>query len=156
MTESPPQTDGFVVEIRGDPKAQPRPRMFRRGSHIGVYDPGTADAWKRAVVLGIKAVWNGQPYGGPLHVIIGFRMPRPKAHTRKDGTLKAGAPIYCTSKPDADNLAKAVLDAMTDLGVWRDDSQVCQLDVAKVYSREPGAQIILRPLSESEDHIRVE
>lgn len=38
-----------------------------------------------------------------------------------------------TAKPDADNLAKAVLDAMTRAGAWKDDSQVSSLRVMKYY-----------------------
>ncbi|NCA12937.1 MAG: RusA family crossover junction endodeoxyribonuclease, partial [Proteobacteria bacterium] len=39
-----------------------------------------------------------------------------------------------TAKPDADNCAKAVMDALTQLGAfWRDDAQVVELRVWKDY-----------------------
>lgn len=145
--------DGFDVIVEGVPKAQPRPRACARGKFVTMYDPGTARLWKATVKNGIRAVWNGQPYGGPLHVTIGFLMPRPKWHLTPKGKLKLTAPYHHTGKPDVDNLAKAALDAMTDLGVWRDDSQVSHLEVLKVYSLTPGARIILRLAAET-DHIR--
>lgn len=144
--------DGFDVLVSGIPKAQPRPKAFRRGNKVGVYNPKSADAWKASVKRAVAKAWNGQPYGGPLKVVIGFLLPRPKAHFLKSG-LREGAPVHHASKPDVDNLAKSTLDALTDLGVWFDDSQVANLELVKVYSSGPGARIILRPACDT-DHIR--
>jgi Holliday junction resolvase RusA-like endonuclease len=38
-----------------------------------------------------------------------------------------------------------VLDALTDLGVWRDDSEVCFLDIGKVYGQQPGVIVSVQP-----------
>ena len=35
------------------------------------------------------------------------------------------------TKPDVDNLAKLILDAMTKAGYWHDDNQVCDLRITK-------------------------
>lgn len=48
------------------------------------------------------------------------------ATVKKPKTSKLDAP-----KPDVDNYAKAVLDAMTKAGVWKDDSQVAFLAIKK-------------------------
>lgn len=42
------------------------------------------------------------------------------------------------SKPDLDNLAKAVLDVLTQLGVWRDDAQVVSGSWEKLYHAVGG------------------
>ena len=36
---------------------------------------------------------------------------RPKAHFKKDGALKPGAPVYVLKRPDVDNCLKFILDA---------------------------------------------
>ncbi len=128
--------------VAGEPKAQPRVRAFARGRHARVYTPDTADAWKQAVVLAVRAqLW--QPIRGPVAVRLRFHMPRPKR-------LPAAA-LWHTTKPDADNLAKAVLDALTDAGLWSDDAQVAELTALKTYARPihgPGCVIEVAELSD--------
>jgi Holliday junction resolvase RusA-like endonuclease len=54
-----------------------------------------------------------------------------------------------TSKPDSDNLMKAVMDAMTTAGVWKDDALVYGHFTEKWYSRAPsGARIIVKVRTE--------
>ena len=135
------------IVVYGAPKGQPRPRAFSRGGHASVYDPGTAEGWKGQIAIAARPFRPAAPWEGPVRVSIVFRFARPKSHYgRKKGEqhLKIDAPRYHTAKPDADNLAKAVLDALTTLGMWRDDAQVCQLDTLKVYadsSQDAGAVI---------------
>lgn len=60
-----------------------------------------------------------------------FHMPRPVRLQRKADPDEA---MVMTAKPDADNLIKAVMDAMTDDGWWHDDALVCALVVTKSYA----------------------
>ena len=117
----------------GIPKAQPRAKACIRGKRAGVYDPGTADDWKSIVRAAAKEVWNGVPFDGPVRVCLRFYMPRPKSHFGKNG-LKESAPGFVTTKPDLDNLEKSVLDALTNVGMWRDDSQVVAVSKEKRYT----------------------
>lgn len=129
----------------GIPKAQPRVKAFRRGNHAGVFDPGTADGWKLTVAAAARVAWDRQKFAGPLHLVLLFVLPRPKAHYRTNGELKPHAPFWHESKPDSDNLAKAVMDAVTQLGIWIDDSQVVRLEVQKSYGERPGCIVVLKP-----------
>lgn len=45
------------------------------------------------------------------------------------------------SRPDVDNSVKGLLDVMTQMGFWDDDSLVCRLDISKTYSEHPGVLI---------------
>ena len=128
--------------IFGDPKGQPRARAFARkmgAKHVArMYDSDVADAWKRAVDLGIerelKATGALDPVGA-FECKLTFFFRRPKSHYGKAGHVKASAPVCHVSKPDADNLAKLVLDRITRGGrIWRDDSQVAKLRVEKYWA----------------------
>lgn len=134
----------FFVE--GDPKGQPRARACIRGKRAGVYDPGTADAWKMAVAEAWRSkVQPVDPFQGAVCVALRFRFRRPKSHFgsgKNSRNLKPSAPATHTAKPDCDNLAKAVMDVLTRLGAWADDCQVCQLYVHRGWTEvSPGCEI---------------
>lgn len=148
----------LTLHVIGEPKGQPRARVARHGGFSRVYDPGTADNWKRLVILAASIELQGckadRPvFAGPVRVDITLRFPRPKSHFRSNGQLKPTAPTYHTAKPDRDNCDKAILDALgaASLQLWRDDAQVCSGGVTKLYV-EPGgtagARIHILDLSE--------
>lgn len=134
-------------EVDGVPKAQPRAKATRRGSHAAVYDPGTADGWKALVAHASIEHRPRQPLAGPVSVAIDLYFPRPKRLLRRcdpDGLVRHVA------KPDRDNCEKAILDALTNAGWWCDDAQVCAGQVRKWYHRRdgrPGAQIVIEELA---------
>ena len=47
-----------------------------------------------------------------------------------------------TKRPDCDNLAKSILDALNGIA-YDDDSQICSLSVFKFYGDEPRVEISL-------------
>ena len=138
----------IAFRVLGIPKPQPRPRAFvpKGSTHASVYDAGTAEGWKGAVALAAREFLPETPLAGPLFVDILFIMKRPKAHYRTGKfahVLRPDAPAFHTGKPDRDNLEKAILDALTQLGFWGDDGQVCGGEVRKMYGKHPGADIAI-------------
>ena len=87
---------------------------------------------------------------GPIHIDIIFRMPRPNSHYgtgRNAGKLKNNAPTYHDKTKDVDKLSRAVLDALTQAGVWKDDGQVAHLSAIKIYSDTPETVITMHRLT---------
>jgi Holliday junction resolvase RusA-like endonuclease len=125
------------IFVLGDPKGQPRPRAFAIHGRARVYDPGTAEGWKSQIAVALRPGVPTVPFNGPLLVRLVFVFRRPQSHLRKNGDLSRNAPRTHLGRPDADNCAKAVLDACTTLRIWRDDAQIVDLHVAKCYA-EPG------------------
>jgi len=129
---------------QGLPKGQPRVKARVMGAHAGVYTPSTADEWKACVALAAKPFIPSVKLACPLCVNITFYFPRLKGHYRKDGTLKPNAPLLCTSKPDKDNLEKAVFDVLTAAGMWVDDALICDGWTKKRYANgASGARIVI-------------
>ena len=63
---------------------------------------------------------------------------------KKKAAMMAGQ-IRPTKKPDADNCAKSVLDALNKIA-FDDDSQIVELHVNKYYSENPRVTITLEEI----------
>lgn len=118
--------------IAGEPVPQPRPRVSTRGGFARAYVPKEhpVHAYRKAIAeaadeAGLVA------QDEPLNVVIDAVFERPKSHLNKAG-VKPTAPRL--PRPDVDNLAKAVLDALQD--VIGDDTLVARLVVEKSYGTE--------------------
>lgn len=130
-----------TLRVIGIPKAQPRTKATKFGNHARVYTPATARSWKELVMLE-AAPLAGRMMDEPFQITIQFRLPRPKAHKRD---------VLVVTKPDLDNLIKSTTDALTDCGVWRDDSLIASVAANKIYAggtMEPGATITLETWKE--------
>lgn len=128
---------------RGVPKAQPRPRARRAGKHVHVYNPSSANEWKKTVKLAFSK-YKGICLEDPIKITIRYYLKRPKSLMRKKDPANI---IFHTRKPDIDNLNKAVMDSLTNIGIWKDDSQVCIIQASKHFSDKEekllGAIIII-------------
>lgn len=115
------------ISIPGDPVAQGRGRIVRRGLHYGIADPERSANWKGAasyfMARARREAGIDAPFARALCVTIEASWKRPKK-------CRPGRQ-WRPSRPDADNIAKAVLDAGNGV-LWADDSQVVHLVVRKL------------------------
>lgn len=116
-------------EIQGAPVPKGRPRVVRAGQGVRTYTPAATAAFEKSAAWQIKAQLPSTggltlPLDGRIAVGMTFRLTRPKTVTRTHPTVK----------PDVDNLAKAVLDALEAAGVIVNDSRVTDLYLAKRYA----------------------
>lgn len=127
----------MVFTVNGTPRPQPRPR-FVKGHVVSTADPGTR-LW-RAKVVAVCAELPKLPEGTPLSVEMLFRLPSAKAN-------RVGLPHLST--PDADNLAKLILDAMQDANMLPNDSAVSRVLVLKRWALPGDAGVSVQI---SDDH----
>lgn len=96
---------------------------------------------------------------GPARLWVRFTFDRPKTHYRTGRNsllLRDSAPSHPgRADGDLDKLVRAVCDALTDAGVWVDDTQLVDLRARKFYAGEDeyalqraGVQVILEQLDE--------
>lgn len=125
----------LTFTVPGAPRGKGRPRFFRRGPGIGTFTDDKTAAYENLVALAAAQAHGGaEPLDGPLAVSLTFVLPRPKSAPKRV-TMPA-------TKPDLDNLVKAVLDGCNQAGVWADDSRVVVLTAHKVYG-EPCAKVAI-------------
>lgn len=71
-----------------------------------------------------------KPLEGPVRLVVKWCFADPEG-CHRDGEYKV-------TKPDTDNLDKALKDQMTRLGFWADDAQVASEISEKFWSGTPG------------------
>ena len=129
----------FEIEIPGTPIAKGRPRVGK----FGTYTPKkTADFESYVEYCWAAEYGNIKPSEKPLNASIVFRMPIPKSTSKKNRAGMVNGDIRHTKKPDLDNMAKTVLDALNGLA-YIDDSQIYSLTLFKTYSEQPGTHLII-------------
>lgn len=129
--------------VPGQPQGKARARSGKGGRH---YTPAKTRAYEALVAAKCApARIKAKPMEGPVSVIITAYRARPKSagpkHECRAGRVRRVDYMgreyrYCTAKPDADNLAKAILDGMTQARAWGDDDQVVILKVIKLWCAE--------------------
>ena len=129
----------IAFTVSGDPVPQPRPRESTRGGFARAYVPAShpVHAFRQAVALSATIAGLG-PITEPIQVCVISVFQRPKSHMTGRGVIKATAPRL--PRPDVDNLAKAVLDA---LGDFFDDTLVESLQVSKSYGDVAYTKVVV-------------
>lgn len=133
--------------VIGVPQPQGNKTGFIQGGRVVLAEgrrPESRRAFKdwRAAIAAEARKWclehlNSGPIDGPVSIEATFFMPRPK-----------GAPkrvVFPATRPDADKLARSVLDALTSIA-YTDDSRIVDLVVRKRFAIDspPRAEIEVR------------
>jgi Holliday junction resolvase RusA-like endonuclease len=83
-----------------------------------------------------------KPAYGPLALLVHAFRAVPASWKAKDKEAALAGAIMPTSKPDWDNYGK-IVDALNGV-LWRDDAQICDGRVIKVYAHRPALRIEVR------------
>lgn len=125
--------------VPGNPVPQPRPRVSTRGGFGRAYVPKShpVHEYRSRIALAARAAglaWGNQPVAIAIEATFG----RPRSHYCKAG-VKLTAPVL--PRPDCDNLAKSVLDALQD--AIGDDTRVARLTVEKAWGSEGSTTVTI-------------
>lgn len=136
----------LTIRAIGRPARKGSKTAFVRGGRAQMIEADkNLPAWTKDV---IRAAENARRVAGwltlddPADVSIVVLLPRPKTVTRPYPDHK--------SDGDGDKYARAIFDALTEAGVWVDDSRAVDHQVRKRYADDapPGAIIRVRSLSD--------
>jgi Holliday junction resolvase RusA-like endonuclease len=130
----------ITIELSGEPKGKGRPR-FGNGR---TFTPAATRNYEAALRWAAQEVMRSSPpLDGPLVVNVTMYMPIPKSWSKaKAGQARSGE-LRPIGKPDWDNGAK-ITDALNEV-VWRDDSQIVDGRVVKIYSDRPRLVVTVLP-----------
>lgn len=128
------------LTVDGAPAGKGRPRFSRRGGFVRTYTDAKTLAFEARVRQACQQVMGSAaavlcPVA--LRVVAFWPVPASWSKRKRQQALEG---LVVPGKPDADNIAKAVMDALIGV-LYADDSQVCSLRVDKSYSLAPRIEI---------------
>jgi Holliday junction resolvase RusA-like endonuclease len=132
----------FTVD--GAPQGKARPRVTMHGT----YTPAKTKQYESAVQLAYMTQCHGAMFPDfPLQVVIDAYFPIPKSASKRKQQEMRDDIIRPKVKPDLDNIAKAICDALNG-EAWHDDAQIVNLYVRKWYSDKPRVDVQIRTVGE--------
>lgn len=123
--------------IPGTPVAKGRPKLSTQGGFARAYTPKKTREWEAYAAEVLREAWGDEkPINAACRAVVVAAWPT--KDKRKWNTCK-------TTRPDVDNVAKAVLDAAQAAGVLVDDARVVSLRVSKYYTKPglEGVQVVI-------------
>lgn len=128
-----------VFTIYGQPVAKGRPRLGKWGT----YTPEKTVNYENLVKLSYIEQYKGfELMEGYLKIEMYFFMQIPKSTSNKKRELMLQRKILPDKKPDYDNMAKAITDALNGVA-YIDDNQVVEAHIYKFYAEEPRAEVFI-------------
>lgn len=133
--------------IAGKPQGKARPR-FSRGH---AYTPDATKKYETMTAFLYRRAANGFSFDKetPISVtiLVYFSVPKSASKKKKEVMLYGG--IRPVRKPDADNIAKIILDALNGTA-YHDDAQIVQLSVRKQYAENNSVEVTLEDICQRE------
>lgn len=131
------------IIIQGKVQAKQRVRLGRYSR----YTPEQTKNYENWVKLSfINQYPNFKPLENELSVSIKAYFEIPKSASKKKREQMLNGNIRPTIKPDLDNIAKSILDALNKLA-YVDDKQIVFLEVEKFYDESPRVELMVEELS---------
>ena len=131
----------FTVD--GEPKGKARARTVQNGENINRFTKKTKAENEKQIKVNYLSTENRGIWfdNEPLSInIIAYFQP-PKRFTKADREKVAKGVILPVKKPDADNIAKIICDALNGVA-YRDDAQIVDCHVTKRYG-DPWVEVMI-------------
>nr|DAI03391.1 MAG TPA: Endodeoxyribonuclease RusA [Caudoviricetes sp.] len=124
-------------DVPGKPQGKGRPRFTRSGH---TYTPDRTVEYEGRVKLAYKQAGGGKLSGFvSADILAVFTVPKSYTKAQRAAALNAS---FAPKKPDCDNIAKIILDALNSLA-YDDDAQVVKLRVEKRYGETEHVLVVL-------------
>lgn len=125
------------LTVMGKPVGKERPRFARTQHGIRTYTPKRTETYQKSIFGAYMDKYKGTTLKGGIWAQISAYFDIPKSTPK----YKRDSMRWYDKKPDADNIAKTVLDALNGVA-YEDDKQIVMLQVRKEYG-EPRVEIRL-------------
>lgn len=137
--------------VPGPPVGKGRPRFSEQSGRVRTYTPEETARYERAVRAAYRQSCGDAFFARGTPVIAGIIafFPIPKREKKAERERMRTSLVYAPKKPDCDNIAKAILDALNGIA-YADDAQIAALHVSKFYDDEPRVFVKLYEAQQSD------
>ena len=148
----------IVFNVPGKPQGKARARTVTNVNtgKKHSYTPEKTKEYEQLVLMCYKGAKSKEKFFNkePLVMTIVAFYEIPKSTTKKDRELIHSGELYPTKKPDADNIAKIIADALNGVA-YADDNQIVRMFVFKEYAEgKPYVKVKIRRLGR-EDRMKM-
>lgn len=134
----------ITFKVDADPVGKQRARYAKRGNFVQTYTPDKTRNYESLIKeAAIEAMGSNEILETPVTLYLYIRAPIPKSSTKKRLEAISKGLEKPIKKPDASNVLKSVEDAMNGV-VYKDDSQIVNIHVSKVYSSQSGIDVCVK------------
>ena len=134
----------ITFKVDGDPVGKQRARYAKRGNFVQTYTPDKTRNYESLIKeAAIQAMGSNEILETPVNLYLYIRAPIPKSLPKKRLEACLNGSEKPIKKPDASNVLKSVEDAMNGV-VYKDDSQIVNIHVTKVYSSQSGIDVCVK------------
>ena len=130
--------------VYGIPVPKARPRFRRIGNFVSTYTAAKTKTYEDQVRDAARlAMGSTEPLETPVSVYFYLSVPVPASYSKKRTQACLSGEEKPIKKPDLTNVGKSLEDGMNGI-VYKDDSQIVNLHMTKVYSTEPRVEILVK------------
>ncbi len=126
----------YKFTIPGTAVPQGRPIFTARGERRWAVDPPRSREYKAKVRACALRACKPKVITGAVRLLVQEYRPIPRSWSRQKQEAAREGRIYPTTRPDFDNIIKAITDALNGV-LWEDDRQVIDGRIQQFYSDEP-------------------
>lgn len=141
-------TVAFVIPY--EPMGKERPRAYSCHGHTQVYTPYKTREYEQMIrdIYALQVGHKRFPDDAEilLEIIACFSVP--KSANKEKRHLMISGDILPKKKPDYDNIAKIITDALNGVA-YKDDSQIVWADIRKKYAKNPCVYVTLTSIDRS-------
>lgn len=134
------------IFVPGPVMGKMRARTVRNGNFTRTFTPQKNVIYENFVKeIFLDSGGERFPDETPLEMIITAYFEVPRSYSKKKTAAALKNEMWPVKKPDADNIAKIICDALNGIA-YRDDTQIISLKVLKIYDKGSGVQVNIKEL----------
>jgi len=131
----------IAFTVPGEPQGKGRARVGTIGGHARMFTPERTVAYEGLIAMAARDAMRGTPpFDCALRVELDIVQSVPASWSKKKRSAALSGAIRPTTKPDKDNVIKAVYDGGNGV-VWRDDVLIVDGAQSKRYGETPGVHV---------------